>query len=67
MLIGVYPSHAGLAVKVEAKVLYESGYGSLQGKSAGLIMNHMAIVDAKHLAYLIHAGGKVRLAALFVL
>lgn len=61
----VSPSHAGFSVKVGAKVLQESGYAFLLGKRVGLVTNHTAMVDGIHLVDMMHAGGKVRLAALF--
>jgi len=61
----VSPAHAGSPVRVGAKDLHESGYGELCGKRIGLITNHTAMVDGTHLIDLIHAGGKVRLVALF--
>jgi uncharacterized protein YbbC (DUF1343 family) len=65
ILIAATPSHAGFAVKVGGKVLHDGGYEFLQGKSAGLITNYTAVVDGVHLADLMYADGKVRLAALF--
>jgi uncharacterized protein YbbC (DUF1343 family) len=66
LVLGVVaPCHAGSPVRVGAKVLHESGYGELNGRRVGLITNHTAMVDGTHLIDLMHAGGKVRLAALF--
>lgn len=65
ILIAPIPVHAGSAVKVGAKVLHDDNYEFLQGKSAGLITNYTAVVDGVHLSDLIHADGRVRLAALF--
>jgi uncharacterized protein YbbC (DUF1343 family) len=65
VMSAVFPCHAGSPVRVGAKVLHESGYGELSDKRVGLITNHTAMVDGTHLIDLIHAGGKVRLVALF--
>ena len=65
VIFAAFSSHAASPVKVGAKVLHESGYAELAGKRVGLITNHTAMVDETHLVDLMHASGKVRLAALF--
>ncbi len=60
----VPPAYAGSPVKVGAEVLLE-GSVDFSGKRVGLITNHSALVNGVPLIDLLHAGGKVQLAALF--
>ena len=59
------PSFAGTPVKVGAQVLHESGYADFLGKRIGLVTNNSAVVNGVRLYDLMHASGKVQLAALF--
>ncbi len=60
-----FPSLAVPAVMVGAKVLDKSEYAELHCKNVGLITNNTSIVDGVHLADMMRACGKVRVAALF--
>ena len=64
-LVGAFPSHAAPAVMVGAKVLHDCDYSMFRSKNIGLITNDSSVVEGVHLADMMHACGKVRLAALF--
>ena len=54
-----------MALYTGAEVLYRNGLEALAGKRVGLIVNHTARVDERHLIDVIHEAPDVELAALF--